>query len=95
MSKTIIKSLYADGGVIRVNPSPIGGTYAYRLLNQDEQIVMCNSGLILPEKMGTETVTNNQTEMLAILESFEYIPDDSIITVYSDSNVSLGRLFRG
>jgi ribonuclease HI len=87
-----IIAIYADGGVIGANPSEIGGTYAYRLIKvSGEPIGFAN---VLPGKPGAP-VTNNQTEMLAIIRGLSKMPRDFAGTVYSDSAVSLGRLFKG
>lgn len=83
--------LYTDGGVISKNPSPYGGTWAWVLVHEDK-IVASESG-ILPAKDGP--VTNNQTELLAIIEGLQEIPLHSVAEICSDSNVSLGRVFRG
>lgn len=91
MSK--ILSLFVDGGVIGSNPSMIGGTYAYRLIFEDGS----NAGrgnVITPTEIGGP-VTNNQTEMLAMLEGLKRLPDYWTGTIYSDSAVTLGRVFSG
>jgi ribonuclease HI len=40
-------------------------------------------------------VTNNLTEMLAALKAINYVPADWAGRIYSDSQVTLGRLFMG
>jgi ribonuclease HI len=90
-SSNKIIELYADGGVIGSNPSAIGGTYAYRLIKTD-RLTIDRSGTITTLQMGG-LITNNQTEMLALLRGFAQLPDDFKGTVYSDSHVSLGRIF--
>jgi ribonuclease HI len=52
------------------------------------------SGAISAQDMGS-TVTNNQTEMLALLMGLSKLPADFAGTVYSDSAVTLGRVFCG
>lgn len=91
-----ITSLYADGGVIGQNPSSIGGTWAWITINSFGERFHCDRGMITPTDMrvGT-TVTNNQTEMLAILEGFDDLPNNWVGTVFSDSQITIGRLFRG
>jgi len=88
-----IISLYADGGVIGSNPSAIGGTYAYRLVLANGQ-AMGSSGVVAVAQIGGP-VTNNQTEMLALLEGLKRLPDYFDGTVYSDSQITLGRIFLG
>jgi len=89
----MIKELYVDGGVIASNPSLVGGTYAVRLVYDDGQ-VYGYSGVLSARNMGG-AVTNNQTEMLALLQGLNSLPDDWCGTIYSDSAVTLGRVFQG
>ena len=89
--------LYADGGVIQKNPSPIGGTWAWCLVQNDE-VINKDWGIIVPTDVVTfpdNQVTNNQTELFAIVQGLSQLPDDSVVEICSDSNVSLGRVFRG
>lgn len=89
----MIKELYVDGGVIGTNPSAIGGTYAIRLISEDGNT--WGYGAVIPATdMGGE-VTNNQTEMLALLKGLAKLPADFTGTIYSDSAVTLGRVFSG
>jgi ribonuclease HI len=89
----MIKELYVDGGVIAVNPSPFGGTYAYRLVLDNGRFFSEGKVVTVSEMGGS--VTNNQTEMLALLEGLKHLPDDWTGTIYSDSMVTLGRAFSG
>ena len=89
--------LFADGGVIKENPSPYGGTWAFRLLaprTPGYELLDEQSGVILPEQVGGD-VTNNQTEMFSVLMGLQTLPYYWQGVVCSDSNVTLGRLFRG
>jgi ribonuclease HI len=91
-----IVSVYADGGVIGSNPSAIGGTYAYRLIEEDGEVGHYIDGaFVLTARENGGTVTNNQTEMMGVLSALELVPDDFAGTVYSDSQVTLGRVFMG
>ena len=91
-----ICSLYCDGGVIGHNPSSIGGTYAFRLLNKAEVVIREYSSVVLPLEIGIgPTVSNNQTEMLALLYALRSVSYQFAGTVYSDSQVTLGRVFMG
>jgi ribonuclease HI len=90
-----ITALYADGGVIEKNPSPIGGTWAWIQVDENDQQICHESWAITPAEMRTDVVTNNQTELLALLYGLERLPADFCGTVLSDSNNSLGRLFHG
>lgn len=92
MSKII--EAYCDGGVIASNPSSIGGTYAYRLIYDDGHIEEYHTATT-PAQMGVDVITNNQTEMIAALMMITQLPHDFEGTVYSDSAVTLGRIFKG
>lgn len=89
----MITALYADGGVISRNPSPIGGTWAFCLVDEHGQRVHEYSSFITPHEAGVPLVTNNLTELLALVNGLEMLPDDFTGTVYSDSWVSLQRVF--
>jgi hypothetical protein len=65
--------LYCDGGVIGSNPSLIGGTYAYCVV-QDGARVAGRSGVVTPRSLHMPVVTNNLTEMLAALKALNYAP---------------------
>lgn len=82
--------LYCDGGVIEKNPSKKGGTWAAKLI-QGGKVVRARGGIITPAQAQMETVSNNLTEMLALVRGLEMLPDDWSGTVYSDSQVTLGR----
>jgi ribonuclease HI len=90
--------LYVDGGVVLKNPSPIGGTYAYRLLK--DGVVVSEGGFFRSAKdcaVNAEAgpVTNNITEMMALVKGLQKLPDDWDGTIYSDSMITLGRAFLG
>lgn len=87
--------LYTDGGVIGHNPSEIGGTWAARLLFNGLTISE-KSGVVTPQKMNIPAVTNNLTEMLALLGGLRMLPSEVMdVTIYSDSQITLGRAFMG
>lgn len=85
--------LFCDGGVCLKNPSSIGGTWAWVIVDGDEPVEQ-KSGFIKPEEMKSGTVTNNQTELLAIVRGFQRLHPANVVHVCSDSMVSLGRVFR-
>lgn len=88
--------LYADGGVIGRNPSTEGGTWAWCEVNNGE-FVRGFHGVVTPASVGMfkKEITNNITEMLAVLYALQAQPADWCGTVYSDSAVTLGRLRDG
>lgn len=85
-----IVAVYADGGVIERNPSPYGGTWAYCHIDKEGNWVRGKGGVI--KVPGT---SNNVSEFVAIVEGLDALPDGWSGTLYSDSQVSLGRFFSG
>lgn len=88
-----IIALYADGGLIGRNPSDIGGTWAWCAVNRNGERVIERGGAV-PARDG-QSITNNHMEQIAITLALEAMPDGWTGAVYSDSNVALGRVFRG
>jgi ribonuclease HI len=86
--------MYTDGGVVGHNPSKWGGTWAYRILH-DGLVVAERSGFITPRQAQVPAVTNNLTEMLAVVRAMDDVPNDWMGMVLSDSQITLGRLFLG
>src|ERR1043166_547843 len=89
-----MNGLFADGGVILKNPSTIGGTWAYCLVDCEGQYVQQKSGILLPAQIKMSHVTNNVTELFALVKGILSLPEDWEGMVYSDSHVSLLRIFR-
>lgn len=87
------QALYTDGGVIHVNPSPMGGTWAWCLVENGQRLRQ-DSGLLLPTAE-YPTVSNNVTELYALVAGIEALPEDWAGLIFSDSWVSLQRLFLG
>lgn len=90
-----IGSVYTDGGVIAKNPSPLGGTWAYCFVNQEGKRICEGSGVLLPHEGDTLEVTNNQTEYYAVYQALLALPDAWHGTLFSDSQITIGRVFRG
>ena len=88
----MIHQLFTDGGCVKANPSPIAGTWAWCYV-VDDVMVSHDSNIIYPEVFNSNTVTNNQTELIAMLSGLSFLPPDWIGVVKSDSQVSLGRVF--
>lgn len=86
-------ALYTDGGVIGQNPSPIGGTWAWCMVGADGTRTRHAYGYVTPADLDTPTVSNNHTELLALVLGLEALPAGWAGTVYSDSWVSLQRVF--
>ena len=89
-----IVALYTDGGVIGQNPSLVGGTWAWCLVDASGEMRRHAFGRITPAELGAEAVSNNHTELLALVLGLEALDGDFAGTVYSDSWVSLQRVFR-
>ena len=87
------QALYTDGGVIQVNPSPFGGTWAWTVVEHGQRIRQ-DSGVLLPTA-DYPAITNNVTELYALVAGIESLPVDWVGIVFSDSWVSLQRLFLG
>lgn len=86
-------ALYTDGGVIGQNPSAIGGTWAWCMVDAQGTLLRHASGWVNPVEMNTEAVTNNHTELMALVLGLEALPETFAGTIYSDSWVSLQRVF--
>lgn len=82
--------IYVDGGVISRNPSPYGGTYAYRLVHEDGNVLSEGCEIIL-----YPGCTNNMSEYLAALYGMTKTPSNIPATLFSDSQITLGRIFHG
>src|SRR5262249_31386011 len=88
-----IVALYADGGVIQKNPSSIDGTWAWCAVDAEGNRVIEKGGVV--EAPPGRPITNNHMEQIAITLALEAMPDGWSGTVYSDSMVALGRVFKG
>lgn len=88
-----MKYLYTDGGVVLKNPSTIGGTWAWCLV-EDNKVIRQDSGYITPKQMRSPTVTNNQTELLAVVYGLADLEYNIVVEVRSDSEITLGRVFK-
>lgn len=88
-----ILALYTDGGVIGRNPSPDGGTWAFCHVDEAGQRVHEESGIIYPGGFAIQAITNNQSELIALINGMLALPRGWSGVVASDSAISLGRLF--
>lgn len=88
--------LIADGGLVGAdNPSPHGGTWAYRIV-KDGEVIREAAGIVRPHE---GPVSNNVSEMYAVIRGLEEfidyhadLADEGSITLVSDSKVTLGRI---
>lgn len=86
--------LFCDGGVIAVNPSPHGGTWAWVLVERDFPTAK-GSGVVLPEHYGLPKVTNNLTELVAAVQALDTVGPKWDGVLWTDSKVTLHRLTDG
>lgn len=86
--------LFCDGGVISRNPSTIGGTWAWVLVKDGAEVAR-DSGVINPEFLERNVVTNNNTELYALCQGINKLSDGWAGKVASDSGIALGWVFRG
>lgn len=88
---------WCDGGVIDRNPSSTGGTFGFVIVNEKGISIHADSGSFQPEDMHVAQVTNNQSELLAMVMTLEWAQDHHIGLryLYSDSQITLGRVFDG
>lgn len=85
--------VFADGGVIKKNPSPYGGTWAFRFV-QGGSVLLEDWGAFRAENEFSK-VTNNVTELVAIVKALGSIPSEvRFAKVFSDSANALGRVFQ-
>lgn len=92
--------IFCDGGVIGANPSPHGGTWCYVWVDSNNEAIKHKSGIITPEQLQVEKITNNQSELFAAMKAMESISktwkgcicSDSLITLY---RITTSKSFKG
>lgn len=93
--KDRVNRLYADGGVVLKNPSPLGGTWAYCMVTADGRLLYEDYDVVRANKFPAGVVTNNQMELLAVIRGLQTLRREMVVHVCSDSEITLGRLFKG
>lgn len=89
-----MNALYTDGGVIGRNPSQDGGTWAWvRTVSNSPEPEENASGVLLPDTICQSQVTNNNSELYALLRGISALPEGWEGDVCSDSQVALGWYF--
>lgn len=91
MNNKLPTAIYTDGGLIGVNPSSIGGTWAWVWIKRG-QVINQGEGVVTPEELGVSTVTNNVTELLAAVKALQSVPPGWDGTLFTDSRVTLLRI---
>jgi ribonuclease HI len=92
-----IKNVYADGGVVTRNPSGIGGTWACVWADAEKELLCEWMGWAPPIEIDktfpdAPSVSNNVTELLAVVLALEALPPNWEGEVYSDSLCTIRRL---
>lgn len=97
----MIKALYTDGGVCLKNPSQYGVSWAFVAVDENDTEVARGSNRITTPDCGRYKASNNLAEMIAAVRALEYAADNAVgvriadtITLFSDSELTLNRLFR-
>lgn len=93
MSEQIVQ-VFCDGGVITANPSVLGGTWAWVQVGLTGERIKHDSGVVVPSQVGLPKITNNLTELLAVLEAVAHLPDGWRGEILTDSQVTLRRIDR-
>ncbi len=88
-----IIAIYADGGLVIRNPSPYGGAWAWCGVDADGEIRETGSRLMTPQEYQMETISNNVTEFFALAKALRSMPKGWSGIAYSDSEVTLNRIF--
>lgn len=83
--------LFVDGGVIGKNPSKIGGTWAWCLI-EDGNLIEFKCGCVYAGFVDCGVITNNFTELYAAVRALRSVPDGWEGTLYTDSVVTKHRL---
>lgn len=93
IQKNVVE-LFCDGGLLSKNPSPQGGTWAWCFVDEHDQRICYESGILYPRDLGLKKITNNHSELYAALAGMHALPDDWSGTIWTDSNVTLHRIKR-
>lgn len=93
-ARSVKLSLYTDGGLLSSNPSSKGGTYAFVILDDNEDVVIQKSGVIDIVLGVNGHVTNNIAELYALAYGIVSIPSGASVDIFCDSENALNRLFQ-
>jgi ribonuclease HI len=88
--------LFTDGGIAGANTrgKVKAGTWACCLVKGVE-VLKTWSGVVLPEDYPDCEISNNVTELMALVQGLTLLPWDWRGTIWSDSKITLGRVFLG
>lgn len=85
-------AIYSDGGVIRINPSPEGGTWAWVWVDENGESLREESGFIPTGSTYGDRISNNVAELEAAVRALESVPRGWDGTLYTDSQITLLRV---
>lgn len=90
----VTAEIFADGGVVAVNPSPTGGMWAYVLVDAAGRRIGEQAGTLTPDEAGLPAITNNVTELLAAVRAMQAVPDGWAGVLWTDSRLTMMRVRR-
>lgn len=83
-----VQQVFTDGGLLSANPSRVGGTWAFCYVDREDRLVGGASGVVLLGETGLSEVSNNTTELLAMLLALEQLPDGWEGDAFSDNETT-------
>lgn len=86
-----IREIYCDGGLMKENPSLIGGSWAWVGVDENRRLLIARADVVLVTPGGI--ISNNTVETMAIVKALQAMPDDWDGTIISDSDCALTRTF--
>lgn len=92
MSKII--SVYSDAGIIGTSStSKIGGTWAFCHVDENDNLVSLECGIILCDQLGVKLMTSPLAETYAAVRALWPMPNGWDGTFYCDNETAIGRIF--
>jgi ribonuclease HI len=89
----LVDSVFCDGGLLGTNPNPLGGTWSWCHIYREEMVNHA-SGVVEPHEFKMTTISNNVSELLAMVNCLDALPNGWSGGVYTDSNVTAKRAER-
>lgn len=81
---TVGIDLYSDAGVYEVNPSPVGGAWAFVVVAGGKvEKVVCQA--VSCHELGAPTVENNLLELMGAVRALQYAAGMRDVTLHTDS----------
>jgi ribonuclease HI len=89
-------SIYTDGGLLSSNPSSLGFTWAWCRVEAGVRVAEASGWVRASElpprpETGIREATGNVAEFYAVLMAFEALADGEIVTVFTDSEITIKR----